>query len=293
MIGEIPGRGVAGYPEGRCALMDHSYIDEHQVAERYLMGRLPPDEAACFEEHSMSCAECLDRLETAEKLQLGLRAVAAREVTAEAVKLGLLARLVRSRLAPVAFTALLAAAVLPAGLLWRRADRLEDELARAREELAQPAPSPAPVPEVGTLRSQLEEQRLRAETARQERERLAAELEAARSPRINVPVIPLSPERSGPGGEPSTRISLSASEWVVLSLELSAAEHPSYRAVLAGPGGRTVWQSAGLRPDSLDTLTIALHASRLQPGDFTVRVEGLPDRGQPVPAASFSFRVLR
>lgn len=273
--------------------MDHSYIDEHQIAERYLMGRLAPGEAAQFEEHSLSCAECLDRLETAERLQAGLRAVAAREVAAEAVKLGLLARLARSRVAPLALTGLLVAAVVPAGLLWRRAGRLEGELAQAREELGRPRPAPAPDPELGALRGQLDEQRRQAEAARQERERLAAELEAARSPRINVPVVPLSPERSGPGGEPSTRISLSASEWVVLSLELAAAEHPSYRAVLAGPGGRTVWQADGLRPDAMDTLTIALHASRLQPGDFTVRVEGLPSRGEPVPAASFSFRVLR
>ncbi len=279
--------------------MDHSYIDENQVAELYLMGKLPPEEAARFEEHSMSCAECLDRLETAETLRLGLRTVAAREVAAEAVKLGLLARLVRFRMAPLALTGLLVAAVLPAGLLWRRADHLESELARTREELARPMPPmpsmlpPAADPEVGTLRSQLAEQRRQAEAARQERERLAAELEAARSPRINVPVVPLSPERSAPGSEPTTRISLSTSEWVVLSLELAAAEHPSYRAVLTGPAGRTVWQSAGLRADSMDTLTIALHASQLQPGDFIVRVEGLSDRDEPAPVASFSFRIVR
>ena len=276
--------------------MDHSYIDEHQVAERYLMGKLPPEEAAHFEEHSMSCAECLDRLEAAEKLQAGLRAVAGREVAAEVVKQGLLARLMRSRMAPLALAALFVIATIPAGLLWRRADRLERELARTREELGRPMPpipTPAPDPELGTLRSQLAEQRRQAEAARQERERLAAELEAARSPRINVPVVPLSPERSGSGSAPSTRISLSASEWVVLSLELAAAEHPSYRATLTGPGGGRVWQSAGLRPDSLDTLTSALPASRLQPGDFTVRVEGLPSRGEPAPVAEFSFRVVR
>lgn len=273
--------------------MDHSYIDEHQVAERYLMGRLPPEEAARFEEHSMSCAECLDRLETAEKLQAGLRAVAAREVAEEAVKLGLLARLVRFRIAPLALAGLLVAAILPVGLLWRRADHLESELARAREELDRPAPIPAPDPEVGALRGQLAEQRRQAEAVQQERDRLATELEAARSPRINLPIVPLSPERSAPGSGPSTRISLSASGWVVLSLELDAADFPSYRAVLTGPGSGTLWQGSGLRPDSTDTLTIALPAASLRPGDFTVRVEGLPGRGAPVPVSDFSFRVVR
>lgn len=272
--------------------MNHSYIDDHQVAELYLLGKLSPEEAASFEEHSMSCPECLDRLETAEKLRLGLRTVAAREVAAEAVKLGLLARLVRSRLAPFALTALLLVAVLPAGLLWRRAGRLEGELAQTREqlreELSRPMPTPAPDPndpELGVLRSQLEAER-------QEKERLAAELEKTGEPRINVPVVPLSPERSVPGAAPTTRISLSSSpELLILLLELDATDFPSYHATLTG--GRTVWHLSHLRPDAQGTLTLALPATRLQPGDFTVRVEGLPAQGRPAPVADFSFRLVR
>src|ERR1700681_3186894 len=114
------GSAMAGSPEGQDLRMDHTEIDEHQVAERYLLGVLPPAEAARFEEHSMACPECLERLETAEKLRLGLRAVAARDIAAEAVKLSLLARIVRSRLAPVGLLLLFLAAVLPSGLLWRQ-----------------------------------------------------------------------------------------------------------------------------------------------------------------------------
>jgi hypothetical protein len=272
--------------------MNHSYIDDHQVAELYLLGRLSPEEAARFEEHSMSCPECLDRLETAEKLHLGLRTVAAREVAAEAVKLGLLARLVRSRLAPFALTALLLVAVLPAGLLWRRAGQLEGELTRTREQLQnernRPVPTPTPDPndpELGALRGQLEAER-------QEKERLAAELEKAGEPRINIPVVSLSPERSAPGSEPTTRISLSSSpKLVVLLLELDAADFPRFRATLRGGG--TVWHLADLRPDAQDTLTLALPATWLRPGDFTVRVEGVPVQGRPAPVADFSFRVVR
>ena len=278
--------------------MNHSYIDEHQVAELYLLGKLPPEEAARFEEHSMSCPECLDRLETAEKLRLGLRTVAAHEVAVEAVKLGLLARLMRSRLAPLALTALFLIAALPAGLLWRRAGRLEGELARTREELSRPAPAPAPDPEVGALRSQLAEQRRQAAAGQQERNRLAAELEKASSPRINFPVVPLSPERSAPrlspGTVPSTRISLSpSSELLVLSLELDATDFPSYRATLTGPGDKTAWQGSGLRPDTQGSLTLALPAAQLQAGDFTLHVEGIPVQGRSAPVADFSFRVVR
>jgi Putative zinc-finger len=257
--------------------MDHAYIDEHQVAERYLLGQLPPAEAALFEEHSMVCPECRERLETAEKLRLGLRAVAARDATAEVVKLSLLARIVRSRLAPAGLLVLFLAALLPSGLLWRRIGRLEGELAASRAvQRRSPEPAPRPTADPG------------------ERERLAAELEKARAPRVNVPIVSLSPERSGPGGAPSTRLSLPPStEWVVLSLELAAVEHPSYRATLIGPDHRTVWQGSDLRPDAQDTLTIAFPAARLQDGDFTVRVEALPTRGEPVPVADYTFRLTR
>jgi hypothetical protein len=261
--------------------MDHAYIDEHQLAERYLLGALPPAEAARFEEHSLACAECLDRLETAEKLRLGLRAVAAHDVAAvaaEAVKLSLLARLVRSRLAPFALLGLFLIAVLPAGLLWRQVGRLEGELAASREA-QRGAPRSTPVDP-------------RAAAAAAERARLAAELEKARGPQVNVAVVPLSPQRSAPGGTPATRISLApGTGWVVLSLDLGAVEQPRYRATLTGPDGRTLWQGADLRPDAQDALTVALPATLLPGGDFTVRVEGLPGRGGPVAVAEYSFRV--
>lgn len=281
--------------------MDHSFIDEQQVAERYLMGKLPPEEAARFEEHSLSCPECIERLEIAEKLRLGLHQVAVEETAGAAVQLGLLARLVRSRSAPWIVGLLLLAAVLPSGLLLREVGQLGRELERTREALVQRPPRTNPLPPNGTSPEDLEALRERtaalervAEQNRRELDRLSADLTRARQPQANVPVVPLSPERSGPAAEPSTRVVLSSTtEWIVLSLELDGPDHPGYRATLAGPGGRTLWASSGLRPDSFGTLTVALHASQLAPGDFTVRVEGLPAQGEPAPVADFSFRVVR
>jgi len=59
--------------------MDHDYIEEHQVADRYAMGTLPAAEAERFEEHYLSCPECLDRLELAESMQRGFRRVASED----------------------------------------------------------------------------------------------------------------------------------------------------------------------------------------------------------------------
>jgi len=42
--------------------MDHRYIDEHSVAERYLEQELQPEELSEFEEHLTGCRECMDRV---------------------------------------------------------------------------------------------------------------------------------------------------------------------------------------------------------------------------------------
>lgn len=42
--------------------MDHRYIDEHGVAERYLEHALFPEEHEAFEAHVVDCEECADRL---------------------------------------------------------------------------------------------------------------------------------------------------------------------------------------------------------------------------------------
>jgi anti-sigma factor RsiW len=46
--------------------MDHRYIDQYAVAERYLDHGLSPDERAAFEQHLVDCQECTDRVLLAE-----------------------------------------------------------------------------------------------------------------------------------------------------------------------------------------------------------------------------------
>ena len=53
--------------------MDHVYAEERQLADRYLMGKLPDAERRPFEEHFIDCPVCLDRLETIEGLLRALR----------------------------------------------------------------------------------------------------------------------------------------------------------------------------------------------------------------------------
>ncbi len=113
--------------------MEHHEIEEQQVVERYLSGTLPAEATAQFEEHYLTCQECLDRLELGERFDRALKGVAAEGATA-AARVGILAalaRLSRSRQASVVLAAVLVLVILPIGLLVRQVGRLDRELDRA------------------------------------------------------------------------------------------------------------------------------------------------------------------
>ena len=110
----------------------------------------------------------------------------------------------------------------------------------------------------------------------------AEQLDAARRPQGNVPILFLEPERGG--DEPSHRLPLPKTPGlVVLSLEMmDAPPRASYRAVLRDAKGREVWRGDGLRLNEREALSLSLPSSLLAPGDYTVEVDG----------RRFTFRVL-
>jgi len=102
--------------------MDHAYVEEHGLIERYHQGALPPEEEARFEEHFAGCAQCLELLVLDRGLRRGLRAVAAEE-GARAARLGLLAwiaRRSRGVQAGLLVAALFVAAALPSAFFLTR-----------------------------------------------------------------------------------------------------------------------------------------------------------------------------
>src|SRR5258708_36436521 len=58
-------------------LMDHDYIEEQGIADRYFSGRLSSEEEQVFELHLMDCKACVERVEEFDGMQAGLRRVRA------------------------------------------------------------------------------------------------------------------------------------------------------------------------------------------------------------------------
>ncbi|HTQ80487.1 MAG TPA: zf-HC2 domain-containing protein [Thermoanaerobaculia bacterium] len=292
--------------------MDHAAIDENHIAERYVQGRLEPEEARRFEEHFLGCAECLERVELAERLQAGLQRAAVRRAAtaAAAAVVGGIALRSRLRQRLLAGLAFLLALALPTALLLPRVLRLDRELAAAR--LASPAASPtnqsrpappgpavSPAPPTPTLAkppaagaAAAPQESAELAAARSDLKRLAGELERARAPQLNIPILALSLVRSGPGEEePAARLHLpAAAPWAVVSVEPSDPGFPSYRAVLRA-GSDSRWQGEGLTLGSSGLLSLTLPREFLDPGLYTLEIEGRPASGAPVPSGTFRFKV--
>jgi Putative zinc-finger len=280
--------------------MDHRRIDEQNVAELYVTGRLSPEDEETFESHLLECSECRQSVGWADDLRTSIRAVAAEDAARASVQLGFLAwvsRRTRTARAGLLMAALLAVAALPA---WLQADRsrLARELTEARSEAnrpAAPAPAPAPAtvpaaPDTSALEKLAEENRLLAEQLRDSREQLA-KVDELDEPQINTPIVSLGVVR----GESDATVELGPTpEPILLSLELPQVEYDVYRVTLLDNKNKTVWQKDGLKPTASETLTILFPSERLKAGtSYRFRLEGMEPGGRAIDVGDIPFRAVK
>lgn len=244
--------------------MEHRWIEEHRIIERYVTGRLTADEEERFEEHYLDCPECLDRLEEADALRRGLARTAAEDAARSGPAaparrrggLGSLGGLRGPRLAAAAVVAaaLLAGLATPTLLLQRRVGELETAL------------------------------------------------DDALRPRAGTPVLRLGPERSTGGGAPdappSRRLTLDGDGWAVLSLDAPRTADGRaagvFRVTLEGPAGQSVWSDGSVVPDARGRVIVALPFRLLEPGVQTIRLEPDPTSGDSTGSpAVYRFDVRR
>jgi len=264
--------------------MDHSTIDAGNVAERYVTGRLPPEEAAVFEEHYLDCPACCARVEAAERLQRGLRRLA-EEAAVRGPGAPRAAPWSRSPRRGLAAAALLAVALLPAWMELREIRRLRSDLARTKVEKGSADRLAAVEGELRQTRSDLA-----AEAAR--RAALDREIAAGRRPQASLPVLPLTLVRGASEGPVRTLTLPEEPGWVALWVEPGDADFPAYRAKLSTDRGATVFQASGLALNDLGALLITVHSTSLPPGAYRLEVDGLPRTGAPVSVGRFSLRIL-
>jgi hypothetical protein len=251
--------------------MDHTYVEENQVADRYVMGTLPAEEAERFEDHYLSCPDCLDRLELTESVERGFKRMAGQEAAklATAHQLAVvawLARLGRMRQLGVLLAALLVVAVLPMGVEIHKATQLAQARSTLEQERKRPAATRALQDELGRER----EARTRAE----------GKLAQALLPRAAV-VAFLGVERGEPGGSWQA-LRPPAGVWIVLEAPVDPPFHSPYRAVVRNGQGKEVSRVEGLQPNERSSLSLSLPP--MPPGAYSLTIEPGGQR--------FNFRIL-
>ena len=262
--------------------MDHKTIDAENIAERYVTGRLSPEEAARFEEHYLDCPACCSRVEAAERLQRGFRRLAEEA----AVRAPGDSRFFRSPRLALLAAALLAVALVPAWLEHQQIRSLRSDLTATREDLAR---TKAEKGSTDQLKGELEQTRRDLAAEAEKREALAREMAADRQPQANLPVVPLTPVR---GGAPVRTLKLPEKPgWVALWVEPGDADFPAYRATLRTEQGAVVFQASRLTLNDLGALLVTVHSTSLPPGAYRLDLEGLPSAGAPVSVGRFSLRI--
>jgi hypothetical protein len=277
--------------------MDHQHIRENDVVSLYLMGKLPTEDRAQFEEHFVDCQSCLDQIELTNDLRAGLKQVTKEDglskennwVSPRARAAWLKApTLWQPRL--IAYAGLLFAvsltAVFFAGTRYRSSElaqsqKLSDDWQRRYAEERQTSEN---------LEKQLRASSNKAAVQKiddQQPQSLTASLQPA-------PLFFLSATRGADESKstPANHITVSkTSPWIVLSLEFERDPgFQSYRARLSNAEGNVLWSAEKILPPPSDAIAISLPSSLLTKGDYALVLDGLTSTGRYVSAAHFSFR---
>lgn len=243
--------------------MDHSYIDERNLVDGYLMGTLPSEELDAFEEHLVDCARCLDRLEEARIWRDALKRSVAEGPRAHGIT-GWLSRGGKIRQGLLLLAASLAIVATPAAL-WRALNRARAELQDARSVSAQ-------------WRGRYEQE-------------FAARSQAPRVP-SSLPIFALALVRGSAAPAPQ-RIHLPpAAPWIILSVDVASDSGLArYQASLSDAQSQVVWTADDVDASPAGELALMVPTAVLTPGARVLEIHGLKDGGQPVPIGRYSFTV--
>lgn len=289
--------------------MKHSYIEQYNLVDLYLMGKLAAEESARFEEHFIDCPECIDRLNTTKDFLQDLRMVAAQQTSqTDNYRPKGLARYFSQILSPKALAlaagCLLILAIAGMILLINRVGSLQAEVDEAKnvsaqlerryEEERQTADSSDKKRQ--EVEQELTEQlrRLEAKIQNEQKQRanMATESGGGMQPGINLPIFVLKTIRTA--SEPGNEIDLSrARQGFLMSVALEDdINYKDYRMTILDSRNRTIWKRGGYKPNSYNALSIGFNSRYFQPGNYLLRVEGVAKEGNLTRIADYPFRII-
>lgn len=280
-------------------VMDHKHIDELDIVERYLTGKLAVEETAEFEEHFVDCFACIDRLETTKAFIDGLRRVASETpATVAYIPKGVFWNLRYTKAFAVAAGVLLPVVVAGAVVLFSQSRRYRVEADQARgassewerryEEERQLS--------AATSKDHQESERALTERVAQLRTELETrkEQQSASKAEVNVPLLTLTSTRgSGPSSDSINEVTIprsSVSVFVSLPLE-GERGYKSYRMTILSSQKQVIWKGRGITPNRQNALSARLNSTLFRSGEYSLSLDGVAANGSTSLVGQYSFRV--
>jgi Putative zinc-finger len=115
--------------------MEHSFIEQTDIIDRYVRGTMPPAERFEFEEHFLDCQECLEQLEIARSLREGMKVCAA-QPSARAATQSRVSSWFSWRPVAAGAMAVLLLSAIPSVVLYRSLNGALDRETRRADQLA-------------------------------------------------------------------------------------------------------------------------------------------------------------
>jgi hypothetical protein len=123
-----------------------------------------------------------------------------------------------------------------------------------------------------------------------QRERARSELASARLSSELAPVV-FGLSLSRDAAEPRDITLPGDSRWMIFLAEIDATRYSRFRASVIGSHGNEIWRQDGLRPNSPDSISVAIPSSALYPGTYTLALSGEQPNGSLIPVARFPLRL--
>lgn len=245
--------------------MTHEEIEQGDIAEEYVRGRLSPQDRAAFEDHYFACDDCFDKVQAIDRLASGVR---------NAVREGALPLSGHGRTGwyePAFYLSAAASLVLSAALGWsllRERPRLESELSLERQASVE-----------GRRKLAALEQQLSAR--------------AAPKPLAALPNLPLFMLESTRAQQAQPFRVPEPSPQIALWMEPPAAPAASvYRLEIRNAADQLVETVEGSKTNSYGALAIAIPSERLKPGKYAARLYRVQASG-PSLVADYRFEIVR
>jgi hypothetical protein len=294
--------------------MDHELINQSNLIDEYLMGHLPEEESAQFEEHFVDCPECIARLQMTGSFLQDLRFALSEQERQPAPppKKFSPRHILRSFLPASAVwttvSLLIALAIIAAfaGIYALRSQTEAKEAKSLSEQWKQRYEdehrSAIAAESSHREKESHQEERLRALEAKireeeTQRAKMAAELDRQTRPQGNLFTFELIAARGGnpAASEPVNRVELprpSASIAFSISLE-DEQRFESYRVKIFDDHRRLISPGIRLIPTRYDSLFIVFKPNFFRPGRYELIVEGVNKEGGREAVGNYPFLIVK